>query len=88
VALDKHAAALASVGANPDNGLGAVLEAVRGLPADQRAAVEADIAACFDAPDRRGLAMAGTRLLGGKRRFWGFGDWGLGFGVWGLGFGV
>ena len=56
-AFDKHAAALASVGANPDNGLASVLEAVKSLPDDARAAVEADIAACYDAPNRPKVAM-------------------------------
>jgi aconitate hydratase len=56
-AFDKHAAALASVGANPSYGLASVLEAVKGLPDDARAAVEADIAACYAAPDRPRLAM-------------------------------
>ncbi len=43
----KHAEALASVGADPDNGLGAVLGAIQELPADTRAAIEADIDAAF-----------------------------------------
>ena len=35
----KHADALATVGANPNNGLGAVLSAIESLPADQKAAM-------------------------------------------------
>jgi isocitrate dehydrogenase len=51
----KHGAALDSVGANPNNGLGGVLEAIEHLPADQRDAIVADFGAAFDAgPD---LAM-------------------------------
>jgi isocitrate dehydrogenase len=41
----KHGAALDAVGADPNNGLGAVLGALDALPADQRAAIEADIQA-------------------------------------------
>jgi isocitrate dehydrogenase len=44
-----HADALAAVGANPNNGLGAVLGAIENLPADQRAAIEADIQAAIAA---------------------------------------
>lgn len=39
----KHADALAAAGANPNNGLGAVLGAIESLPADQKAAIEADL---------------------------------------------
>ena len=42
-----------------NNGLGSMLTAIAGLPADKRAAVEADIAACYDSPTRPGLAMVG-----------------------------
>ena len=45
----KHADALAAAGANPNNGLGAVLGAIENLPADQKAAIEADIAAAIAA---------------------------------------
>jgi isocitrate dehydrogenase len=44
-----HADALAAAGANPNNGLGAVLSAIAGLPADQKAAIEADIEAAIAA---------------------------------------
>ncbi len=51
----KHGDVLASVGANPDNGLGNVLGAIESLPDEQRAAIQADIAAAYAAgPD---LAM-------------------------------
>jgi isocitrate dehydrogenase len=43
----KHAATLASVGANPNDGLASVLSAIDTLPADQRAVIEADIAATY-----------------------------------------
>jgi isocitrate dehydrogenase len=43
----KHSAALASVGANPNDGLASVLSAIESLPADQRAAIEADIEAAY-----------------------------------------
>jgi isocitrate dehydrogenase len=45
----RHADALAAAGANPNNGLGAVLSAIEGLPADQKAAIEADIEAAIAA---------------------------------------
>jgi isocitrate dehydrogenase len=45
--FETYAAALASVGASPNDGLGAVLKAVEGLPADQRAEVEAAVAKGF-----------------------------------------
>jgi isocitrate dehydrogenase len=46
-ALDKHADALAQIGANVNNGLADVLEKLDRLPADQAAAVRADIDACY-----------------------------------------
>jgi isocitrate dehydrogenase len=45
----KHADALAAAGANPNNGLGAVLSAIESLPADQQAAIEADLQAAIAA---------------------------------------
>ncbi|MEY4760769.1 MAG: hypothetical protein RLZZ200_625, partial [Pseudomonadota bacterium] len=51
----KHAALFAQIGVNPNNGFGDVLAKVATLPADQKAAVEADIAAGFAA--RPPLAM-------------------------------
>jgi isocitrate dehydrogenase len=51
----KHGAAIAAAGGDPRNGWASVLSAVESLPADQRAAVEADIAAVYESgPD---LAM-------------------------------
>ena len=41
--FDKHGAALKASGANPNNGLGNVLAQLSNLPADQKAAIEADI---------------------------------------------
>ena len=50
-----HGDRLAEVGADPNNGLGNVLNAVGALPDDVRSAIEADIAAAYDrGPD---LAM-------------------------------
>ncbi len=43
----KHATALESVGADPNNGLGAVLSAIENLTATERAAIETDLAAAF-----------------------------------------
>ncbi len=43
----QHAATLASVGANPNDGLASVLTAIESLPADQRSAIEADISAAY-----------------------------------------
>jgi isocitrate dehydrogenase len=58
-ALDKHAADLAEIGANLDNGLADVLDKLDRLPADKRAEVEADINACYESgPD---LAMVDSR---------------------------
>ena len=53
--FDKHGDALRAVGANPNNGLGGVLDALESMPADLRSEIEADIAAAYEAgPD---LAM-------------------------------
>ncbi|MEQ9188460.1 MAG: NADP-dependent isocitrate dehydrogenase [Cryomorphaceae bacterium] len=46
--FDKHGDALASVGANPNNGLAAVLTAIEKLPAEKRMAIEADIQAAYE----------------------------------------
>lgn len=43
--FEKHGAALEQAGANPNNGLGNVLSALASLPAEQKSAIEADIAA-------------------------------------------
>jgi isocitrate dehydrogenase len=43
--FDKHAATFDELGVDPDNGIGDVYAKIRKLPADQRAAIEADIQA-------------------------------------------
>ena len=51
----RYAGSLASVGASPNDGLGAVLKAVEGLPADERAEVEAAVKQGFE--DGPAIAM-------------------------------
>ncbi len=58
-ALEKHAAALESVGANVNNGLADVLRKLDLLPAEKKAEIEADIAACY--AKGPGLAMVDSR---------------------------
>ena len=58
-ALQKHAEALRAVGADVDHGLAGVLEKLERLPAEQKAAVEADIDAVYAA--RPPLAMVDSR---------------------------
>ena len=53
--FDKHAAALAEVGVNPNLGLGDLYKKIQGLPADKRAEIEADIKAVY--AKRPALAM-------------------------------
>ena len=51
----KHGDAIAAAGGDPNNGWASVLAAVESMPADQRAAIEADIATAYEnGPD---LAM-------------------------------
>jgi isocitrate dehydrogenase len=58
-ALGKHADALSEIGANVNNGLADVLDKLDRLPADKKAEIEADIAACYKSgPD---LAMVDSR---------------------------
>src|SRR4030095_14582738 len=45
--FDKHALTFASLGVDPDNGLGDVYAKIAALPAEQKAAIEADIAAVY-----------------------------------------
>ena len=53
--FDNHGALLDELGVNVNNGLGNLLNAIENLPADQKAAIEADIQAAYDnGPD---LAM-------------------------------
>ncbi len=54
----KHADTLASIGANPNNGLGEILARIKTLPEATRAAIDADIAACY--ANRPGLAMVNS----------------------------
>jgi isocitrate dehydrogenase len=46
-ALDKHAATLKEIGANPNYGLGDILAKLDKLPAAKKAEIEADINACY-----------------------------------------
>ena len=56
--FEKHAALFRDMGVNPNNGLADLLGKVAKLPADQRAAVEADISACYKA--RPDMAMVNS----------------------------
>ncbi|MDA3903256.1 MAG: NADP-dependent isocitrate dehydrogenase [Desulfuromusa sp.] len=58
-ALDKHADTLASIGANPNQGMGDILNKVNKLPADKKAEIEADINACYEG--QAALAMVDSR---------------------------
>ncbi len=58
-ALEKHAAALQSIGANVNNGLADVLKKLDQLPAEQKAEIEAHIAACYEKGP--GIAMVDSR---------------------------
>jgi isocitrate dehydrogenase len=58
-ALEKHAAALAEVNADVDNGLADVLEKIGRLPAAKKAEIEADFAAVYG--KRPALAMVDSR---------------------------
>ena len=53
--LEKHAAALDSIGFEPNNGIGDLYAKLDELPADQQAAIRADIDALY--PERPALAM-------------------------------
>jgi len=57
-ALEKHAAALAEAGFNPNNGLGDLYARIESLPAAQREAIEADIQALY--AQRPALAMVNS----------------------------
>ncbi|MGB5192161.1 MAG: NADP-dependent isocitrate dehydrogenase [Polyangiales bacterium] len=56
--FDKHGAALEALGANPNDGFGDVVARIESLPADQRAAMQADIDAAYD--NGPGLAMVNS----------------------------
>jgi len=58
-ALDKHADTLASIGANPNLGMGDILNKLNKLPADKKAEIEADINACYEG--QAALAMVDSR---------------------------
>src|ERR1700689_859178 len=58
-ALDKHAGAIQKIGANVNNGVSDVLGKLDQLPAQKKAEIEADIAACYD--QGPGLAMVDSR---------------------------
>ncbi len=47
--FDKHAAVIQELGVNFNNGLGDLLAKIDGLPADRKAAIEADIQAAYEA---------------------------------------
>ena len=53
--FDKHAAVFESLGVDPDNGIGDVYKKIQALPAEQRAAIEADLKAVY--ATRPALAM-------------------------------
>jgi isocitrate dehydrogenase len=46
--FEKHAATLAEIGVDVKNGFGDLVSKIESLPADKKAAIEADIQACFD----------------------------------------
>ncbi|MFC5578764.1 NADP-dependent isocitrate dehydrogenase [Lysobacter niabensis] len=56
--LDKHAAVLEQAGFDANNGIGDLAARLPSLPADQRAAIEADLAAVY--ATRPGLAMVNS----------------------------
>ena len=56
--FEKHAATLARIGVDPDNGMGDLLTRIETLPGAEKAAIKADIAATYAA--RPGLAMVNS----------------------------
>ncbi len=56
--FEKHAATFAELGVDPNNGLGDVYAKIQSLPEAQRAAIEADIQACYE--KRPELAMVNS----------------------------
>jgi isocitrate dehydrogenase len=56
--FDKHGAVFQKLGVDPDNGLGDLYGKIKTLPDDQRAAIEADIKACYQ--KRPALAMVNS----------------------------
>ena len=61
-AFTKHAAALAKVGANPNNGLGDVLDKVATLPQPERGQVEQAFRDCYNSRPRVRPSLAGASL--------------------------
>src|SRR6185436_16304753 len=53
--FDKYAAVFETLGVDPDNGIGDVYAKIQALPADQKAAIEADLQAVY--ASRPPLAM-------------------------------
>ncbi|MBT7310891.1 NADP-dependent isocitrate dehydrogenase [bacterium] len=58
-ALDKHADTLKEIGASVSNGLAGVISKLDKLPAEKKAEIEADIAACYNS--QPALAMVDSR---------------------------
>ncbi|HKI50724.1 MAG TPA: NADP-dependent isocitrate dehydrogenase [Geothermobacteraceae bacterium] len=58
-ALEKHAATLKSIGANPNLGMGDILNKLGKLPADKKAEIEVDINKCYETGPA--LAMVDSR---------------------------
>jgi isocitrate dehydrogenase len=58
-ALEKHAGAIQEIGADANNGLADILDKLDHLPAQKKAEIETDIAACYDRGP--GLAMVDSR---------------------------
>eukprot|EP00392_Amoebophrya_sp_AT5.2_P019146 g19880.t1 len=57
-AFEKNRDLFAELKVNPNNGIGDVYDKIKSLPADQKAAVEADLAACYES--RPWLAMVNS----------------------------
>jgi isocitrate dehydrogenase len=56
--FEKYEALFAELGVDPNNGIGDMYAKIQGLPAAQRAEIEADMAACY--ADRPSLAMVNS----------------------------
>ncbi|PYN92219.1 MAG: NADP-dependent isocitrate dehydrogenase, partial [Candidatus Rokuibacteriota bacterium] len=56
--FDKHAATFKEIGVDPNNGLGDLYEALKGLPKARQEEIEKDIQACYD--KRPALAMVNS----------------------------
>jgi isocitrate dehydrogenase len=61
-ALKKHADTFASLKVNLQNGIGDVYDKIKSLPADQKAAIEADLAACYDNKPRLSMVDSGRGI--------------------------